>query len=89
MPRHYSNGLGIAVVSAILAVTPLVPVAVSAPQPEWYWDSEGKVHDASGMYRTMTDDEACTQLGLCKGITIIYPGIIPGAGGDSGGGGSK
>jgi len=88
MPRRYINGLGIAIIASVMAVTPLVPVAMSAPTPKWVWDSEGKVHDASGMYRSMTDEEACTQLGLCKGSFVHYPEMLAG-GGDSSGGGGK
>lgn len=50
MPKSYSNGLGIVALAIIVAATPLVPAAASSPLPQWVWDADGRVTDASGQY---------------------------------------
>lgn len=70
MQRRDNNGLGILILVVIMAVTPLVPAAVSATSPQWVWDSDGKVSDASGQFRSLTDQEACVLYGLCKEIKL-------------------
>jgi len=96
MLKRFNNGLGIVILVAVMAVTPLVPAAVSAPAPDWKWDSQGRVYDASGNYRSLSDEEACRMYGMCKGPGASDPadstqtdGFLfwfAGAGGDSGGG---
>lgn len=86
-----NNGLGIVILVTIMAVTPLVPAAVSAPQPLWVWDADGRVHDTSGLYRSISDEEACLLYGFCKelkkeSVATESPVIADGGGGDSSGG---
>jgi hypothetical protein len=94
--RHFSNGLGVMLLVIIMGLTPLIPAAVSAPEPKWVWDDEGKVHDANSNYRTLTDEEACAMYGFCREIHPRFavssglagadgPGDLAGLGGDSGG----
>lgn len=89
MPRHYHNGLGIGILVVIMSVTPLIPAAVSAPQPQWVWDANGKVHDASGQYRSLTDEEACRLLDLCKEEKPNKPPLLTDGGDSSGGNGCR
>ena len=65
------NGLGLLLVIIIVLFLAMklmeFPAAGSEgpneDEPQWVWDSEGRVHDVSGKYRTMTDEEVCEQLG--------------------------
>jgi len=66
----------------IMGITPLIPAAVSAKSPQWVWDSQGKVHDATGQYRRLSDEEACLIYNLCPAVVAL--GILGSAGsGDS------
>lgn len=92
MKTRYTNGLGIVILMTIMAVTPLIPhAAMSAPEPHWVWDQDGKVHDANGNYRTMTEEEANDFFGISKVVpkfavaSASGSGSGEGAGGDSGG----
>ena len=78
MLKRYTNGLGIAFVSAIMAVTPLIPAAVSAPAPVWVWDEQGRVSDSSGQF-VRVEEEAK------QPPPFMFP-ILLSSGGESGGG---
>jgi hypothetical protein len=87
---RYTNGLGIVILMTIMAVTPLIPhAAMSAAEPHWVWDEDGKVSDSNGVYRTLSEDEACAMYGLCKKVQPRYASSSsgdsgPGAGGSDG-----
>lgn len=93
MRRSVNNGLGAIALSAIMAVTPLVPAAVSSSPPQWVWDEDGRVHDATGQYRPLTEEEACEMYGFCRNIKIKFAsassssGDSEGSDGPSDGGG--
>jgi len=83
-------GLLLLVIIAILLALKLMefPAAGSEqPEPQWEWDSEGKVHDATGQYRTLTDEEVCEQLGWgCERLRKKRSMGAPGSSSDGGGG---
>lgn len=59
--RRVNNGL-VVLLMALVAVLPMrFPSAAgsAAASPDWKWDSQGRVHDASGQYRVLTREEAC------------------------------
>ena len=63
------------------------PAAGSAPPPQWVWDDEGRVTDATGQYRRLTDEEACEMYDLCPQVIIMLAtaGIGSGSEGSDGG----
>jgi len=89
MHRRANNGLGIALLVAIMAVTPLIPAAMSVNPPQWTWDAHGRVSDATGQFRSLTEQEACEMYDFCRQpqppITVAEQG--PGSGGDGSDGG--
>lgn len=93
MHRRANNGLGIALLVAIMAVTPLVPAAMSVNPPQWTWDAEGRVSDASGQFRSLTEQEACEMYDICRRPQISVTVADQGASGSGGegpdGGGCK
>lgn len=66
------NGLGwiqaLVILLALLAAITLMsfPAAGSAPPPQWVWDDQGRVHDSTGQYRRLSDEEACEMYDLCR-----------------------
>lgn len=80
---------------AIGATLMTFPAAGSAPPPQWVWDEEGQVTDATGQYRRLTDEEACEMYDLCpqhksrSSVASADSGSSSGSeGGPSDGGGS-
>ena len=82
MPRNFNNGLGVAILVAIMAVTPLIPAAVSSPPPQWVWDADGRVTDATGQFVRVETPQSPPP-------PILYPELHADGGGNEGGGGPK
>lgn len=87
--RCVSNGLAIVLVILVALIPMRFPAAGSAAaSPEWKWDAEGRVHDATGQYRSMTEEEVCREFGWCR--EIVRPASLAtlgseGVAGDGGG----
>jgi hypothetical protein len=75
MLRCVNNGLGIFALVAIMAVTPLVPAAMSTNPPQWVWNEKGEVHDATGQFRRLTAEEACLLYNLCPQVVIASAAV--------------
>jgi len=88
MFRCVNNGLGIFVLVAIMAVTPLVPAAMSTNPPQWVWNEKGEVHDASGQFQRLTAEEACQLYNLCPQVVIASVAVASVGPAGSGGEGS-
>lgn len=86
MQRRVNNGLGIMMLVTIMAVTPLVPAAVSATPPQWVWNEKGEVHDATGQFRRLTAEEACALYGLCSRMLVMASAASAGPTGSGEGG---
>lgn len=64
------------------------PAAGSAPPPQWVWDDEGRVTDATGQYRRLTDEEACEMYDLCpkkRSVSTATASVGSGSEGSDGG----
>jgi hypothetical protein len=82
-----SNALGVLILIGIMAFTPLIPqVGMSAQPPQWVWDEDGHVHDATGQFRSLTDAEVAAQFGVSHPVEVKYAPFNGEAFADSGGG---
>jgi len=74
MQRRAKNRLVILLVIAIAVITAITlmgfPAAGSATPPQWVWDEQGRVTDATGQYVRLTDEEACEMYDLCPEMAI-------------------
>jgi hypothetical protein len=89
MHERYMNAIGVLILVGIMTVTPLVPYAVSAPPPQWVWDEEGRVSDATGQYRSMTDEEIFEAFGVWPKKAIEYRSVASSGSADGSGGGGN
>jgi hypothetical protein len=86
MMRCANNGLVVLLV-AMVAILPMQfpSAAVSAgSSPDWRWDEQGRVYDASGQYRVLTREETCKLFQLkCDDLPKISSELFAGDGGGS------